>query len=97
MKGKDLIKWIHDNKAEDLELYMGIDWKYHELSPAIERAGYGKRDYPKLCVLTDKALEDGFGDEAKANLYDKSNIDECIQEGTMEKVLDVWVNLMSVQ
>ena len=97
MKGKELIKWIQDNHAEDLELYMGDDWKYHELNPVIETSGYGKRGYPKLCVLTDEALEDDFIDAAKANLYDESNIDECIREGTLEKVLDVWVNLMSVQ
>lgn len=96
MKGKELIKWIQDNNAEDLDFYAGFDWQYQELTPAIEKAGYGKREYPKLCVITDEALENGFGDEYKANLYDKSNIDGCREDGTLEKVLDVWVNLLSL-
>lgn len=89
MKGKDLIKWIQENKAENLDFFVGNGdgWRYDEASPEIKKASKGKR----LCIMTDEYVEEE--QEAKAQLLDASYTKYLREDSSLERTVGKWVDL----
>lgn len=88
MKGKELIKWIQDNKAEDLDFFIGDgQWQYFEVKPKVQKA----TKTHKLCILTDAYVEKEM--EPKAWFVDDYEIQQAKNEGGWERTAVKWVDL----
>ena len=94
MKGKDLIKWIQDNHAEDLEMLVCTDGddSYQSVEPKLKADGYSTLSKCHYDMYKDNENPGDF-----LQMYDDEYEYEVKLEGNAEILtpLHKWVELLS--